>query len=37
MNDRIDPIEFARQRRQVADEFDRLMWQNNTMWRAIVG
>ena len=27
MNDRLDPIEFARLRRQMADEWERLMWQ----------
>jgi len=27
MNDRLDPIKFARLRRQMADEFERLMWQ----------
>ena len=27
MKDRIDPVEYARLRRQMADEFERLMWQ----------
>lgn len=27
MNDRLDPIEFARLRRQMADEWERQMWQ----------
>ena len=28
MNGRLSPTEFARQRRQAADEFERLMWQH---------
>ena len=27
MNERISPVEFGRLRRQMADEFERLMWQ----------
>ena len=27
MNDRLDPIEFARLRRQMADQWERMMWQ----------
>ncbi len=27
MSDRMNPVEFARLRRQMADEFERLMWQ----------
>ena len=27
MNERLNPIEFARLRRQMSDEFERLMWQ----------